>query len=419
MSKVSGLKESFKRNKVIVENFSYITLLQVFILLAPLITYPYLTRVLGMDLYGLVLTAQVLASYCIILVKFGFDSVSARYVSMYRDDKGKLSEVLSSILCARLSLWVVGMLVYTIVVLLVPAYREHPLLFVFSYGLTLNVLLFPQFYFQGIEQMKFITLINVFIQVVFVAATFLVIKAPSDYIYVPLLHAIGYLLGGLLSLFIIFRKHNLHFYVPSKDRVSLYVKDAFPLFSTDAIATIKDKFSYLLLGASVGMENVVTFDVGSKLTSLILQPLTIINTVVFPKMAKDQNNSQFKRVGLLIFVCICILFILANIFLHPIVHFLVGKEIDLAPIRLFLLSPIFLGISSYTGSCMIVARGYNKYMLLSILVTTLAYIFMTLSLFFTHRLNTVMSFVMITVLTYLVELLYRIFVSYRIVKNKV
>lgn len=406
-------------NKTLLENFSYISLLQVFILLAPFLTYPYLTRVLGTELYGLVLTAQMLASYATIIVRFGFDSVSSRHISINRDDKSKLSEIMSSILTMRGGLWVVSFIFYIAVVLLIPVYRENLLLFLFSYGLTLNVLLFPQFFFQGIEKMKFITIINVIIQAIFIVLTFIVIKEPSDYIFVPLLHAAGYLIGGIISLYIIFHRYGIELRMPKKSEAEYYFKDTLPLFTTDAVCTIKDKLNYLLLGLSVGMSEVVIYDVGSKLTSLAIQPLTIINTVLFPKMAKDRNDNHFKKIGMMVTVAIIAMVIVINLFLEPIVYILIGKPVPLLPVRILLLSPIFLGMSSYISSSLIVARGYNKYMFYSILVTTATYVILLLVLFVLGQLNTVMSFIALTVVSYFVELLYRVFIANKILTKQI
>lgn len=412
--KVNKAKELAKTHKTLIENFSYISILQVFILLTPLITYPYLTRVLGTELYGLVITAQILASYATIVVKFGFDSVSARHISMWREDKAKLSEIMASILSMRFLLWIVSLVIYIGIVFAIPIYREHLLLFLYSFGLTLNVLLFPQFFFQGIERMKFITYINLGIQSIFILLIFIAIKSPSDYLLVPLLHSIGYLTGGIASLIIIYKSYSLTFKLPTVAQAEYYLKDAFPLFATDAVCTIKDKLGYLLLGVYVSMSDVVIYDVGSKLTSLAVQPLMIINTVIFPKMAKSHNNNYYRKFGILIFSAIVAIVILINIFLHPIVHLLLGKDVPLTPIRLFLLSPIFLGIGSYIGSSLIVARGYNKYMFYSILVTTSAYILTLAIVFLTGHANKVMSFIVMTVIAYLVEMLYRLWVSRKI-----
>ncbi len=414
---LDSLKKKAQGNHTLLANFSYISILQVFILITPLITYPYLTRVLGTELYGLVITAQILSGYAAIVVKFGFDSVSARHVSIWREDNTKLSEIISSVLVLRMMLWIISFALYLAIVIVVPIYRQNFLLFLYSFGLTLNVLLFPQFFFQGIERMKIITLINIGIQTVFIVLTFLVIKAPEDYLLVPILHAIGYFIGGLVSVIIIFNFYKLSFVMPSRKQAMFYLKDAFPLFATDAVCTIKDKLNYLLLGIFVNMGEVVVYDIGSKLTSLAVQPLTIISTVIFPRMAKNHNNSLFKKFGLLIFIAIVCIVVFLNIFLHPIAFLLIGKEIQLLPIRLFLLSPLFLGLSSYIGSCLIVARGYNKYMFYSIIVTTVVYIMSLAILFFTKQMNTVMSFIALTIISYLVEMIYRMHIAYKILKK--
>lgn len=414
---IDEIKSRAKNNKTLLANFSYITVLQVFVLLTPLITYPYLTRVLGTELYGLVITAQILSGYATIIVKFGFDSVSARHVSIWRGDASKLSEIVSSILYLRLILWIASFIIYIIIVIAVPIYRQHFLLFLFSFGLTLNVLLFPQFFFQGIERMKVITFVNVGIQTVFIVLTFIVIKQPEDYLLVPILHTIGYLLGGVAAIYIIFKRYKLSFLIPTREQATYYLKDAFPLFATDAVCTIKDKLNYLLLGVFVNMSEVVVYDVGSKLTSLAVQPLTIISTVIFPRMAQNHSNSLFEKFGYVVFLTIVCIVIVLNLFLHPIVFLLIGKEIPLLPIRLFLLSPLFLGVGSYIGSCLIVARGYNKYMFYSIVITTSVYLILLIILFITNHMNTVMSFIALTIISYLVEMIYRLFVAYKIINK--
>lgn len=406
------------RNKVIFENFSYVALFQVLNLLFPLITFPYLTRVLGQELYGLVITAQILSSYCSIIVSFGFLSVSARHISLNRDNKDKLSEIISSILCVQFVLWILSFVGYIGVVNMISIYKSHFLLFFFSFFLTLPNILFPQYYFQGIEKMKYITLIQLIFQLVFVGLIFLVIKRASDYVYVPLLYSVGYLLGGIAAFYVIFVKHKIVFRIPSFRVMRFYIKDASSIFATDAICTIKDKLNYLLLGGMVSMGDVVTYDVGSKLTGLINKPIDIIRTVIFPKMARDKNDMQFKKIGLLILGILILLVVVVNIFLPYIVYFLVGKHIYLLPVRLYLLAPIFLGISVYIAQCLLIARGYNKYLLYSIIITTVVYLLLLCLYFFSGRLNTVTAFVSLTVLSFLVEVIYRLIVARRIFKGK-
>ena len=97
----------YKKYSSLFSNFSYMAVLQVFLMCSSLITYPYLVRVLGRELYGVVLTAQVLASYVTLVVGFGSDNVCAKFVSQYSTDSKKLSEIISSILVNKVHFMVI------------------------------------------------------------------------------------------------------------------------------------------------------------------------------------------------------------------------------------------------------------------------------------------------------------------------
>ena len=134
-------------SKKIVENLSYVSILEIFVLLAPLITYPYLVRVIGKELYGFVILAQVLTSYASIIIDFGSNKVCAKHVSINRDNKEKLSEIISSVLIVRFILWFICFFIYICIVILIQDYKELFILFLITYFLTLNYVLFPQFFF--------------------------------------------------------------------------------------------------------------------------------------------------------------------------------------------------------------------------------------------------------------------------------
>ena len=412
-----GLKryrQLVKRHSTIFENFTYITALQVFVMITPLITYPYLVRVLGKELYGWVITAQVVASYCSILIDFGFKSVSARHVSIFRHDKEKLSEIVSTILTLQGMLWLCSMAIYVVIVCLIPSYRQHLWLFLFAFGLTFNELLFPQYFFQGIEKMKYITILNIVIRLVFVGLIFLFVRTTDDYVFVPLLSAIGYFIGGCLALYVVFKREGVSFVRPSFANMKYYMKDASPIFFTDVICTIKDKLNYILLGACVGMGNVVVYDLGSKFTNVLLKPASIVNTVLFPKIAKERNVRLFKKAATLLVVGVTILVIVLNLFLPEVVRFFIAEDIDLLPIRLYTLAPILVGLSGYIASNLIIALGYNRYILYSIIVTTVLYLLLLGSFYGLGYLNSVTSFIVLTVLSYLGELIYRLVVAVKI-----
>lgn len=417
MNLITRLKETYSTHKLLIENFSFITLLEVFLLIAPLITYPYLVRVFGMDLYGVVITAQVLASYASKIIDFGSNSVCAKHVSINRDNTSKLSEIVCSVLFVRIILWALVFIIYTGVVLSVPSYREHCVLFLLSYGLTFNDVLFPQYFFQGMEKMKYTTIINIGVKTFFIALVFFVVRSPEDYFYVPLLYMVGYAGAGVVALYTIFSKMNISFCIPKWNQMKIYVIDSMPIFATDMICTIKDKFSYFILGPLAGMGSVVVYDLGLKINSLLTKPVQIISTVLFPRFAKNRDVTKLKKVIVLVAIVAIVLVLVTNLFLPLIVKFFIDQEIDLIPLRVFTLAPIFLSISSLISSNLFVAFGYNRYVFYSILITTSTYILSLGYVIYNHSASNVYSFILIALLSYFVEFIYRLYKAETISKK--
>jgi len=414
-------KIKLKQYKLLIENFSYLSTLQFFLLLYPLITYPYLVRVLGRELYGITLTAQMLASYASLFIDFGSNFVCAKHVSINRDNKEKLSEILSNVLFVRFLIFIAFFIIYIGIVLIVPTYRENIWIFILTYGFTTNELLFPQFFFQGIERMKLISVISIFTKLIMIALIFVVVKDAGDVLMVPVVYSIGYIIGGILSLYLIVFHMGIKFIMPNKQTALLYVKDSASIFATDFVCTIKDKLNYFLVGSFVGMADVVIYDLGLKLHTIAAKPYMLICTVMFPRLAKNRSLKQLKLVMLVSFTCTLLFVVITNIFLKEIVCFFLHDECELLPLRLFLIGPLLLSISYVISNNLFVAFGYNKYMFTSIVVTTIIYL-ISLTVYYTiGELNSVMSFICIALISYTAELVYRIFKAkkiFMIEKNK-
>lgn len=101
---ISQVKQKIKNNKRIIENFSYLSLLKLFNMLLPLVTYPYLLRVLGLGVYGEIIVAQVVATYIGVFIDFGFKILATKNISLYRDEKEKISTIISAVLQIKIIL---------------------------------------------------------------------------------------------------------------------------------------------------------------------------------------------------------------------------------------------------------------------------------------------------------------------------
>lgn len=412
--KLSDLKNIIP-NKVI-ENFIYVTLLQVFLLCAPLITYPYLVGILGKELYGTIITAQVFVSYFTILIDFGSNSVAARYIALSKNNKDKTSEILSCIMSARFYLWILSAILFLVISYIVSSFRHYYLLYVLMFGTTLNDLLFPQFFYQGIEQMKHITQINLIIKILFILLIFVFVKESSDYLLVPIFYSIGYCCGGIVSLLLITRKYHVHIHLKKVNEFIYYIKDCSPILAKELISTIKDKLNVFFIGSYIGMSDVVIYDLGYKFIVILAKPITIIGTVLLPRFSVN-SNYKYQNYTLIISIIIvvsCVIF--SNIFLDQIVYFFIHEHIVLLPLRLFLLAPVFLSVSSCIGYIHLLANGLNKHILRSIAIASFTYCIGILYVIITNQAGILMNFILISLLSYSVEMVYRIVVFNKRIK---
>ena len=165
------------------------------------------------------------------------------------------------------------------------------------------------------------------------------------------------------------------------------------------------------------MSELVIYDLGAKFTSILVKPVTILSKVIFPKIAKERNILLSQNTALRSFILMVIVILSFNLFLPFIVKLFIPETINLMPLRIFSLAPLFLSVSSFIATNSIIAFGFNKYIFYSIIVTTIVY-FTCLGIFyFSNSLNTVTAFVIIAVVSYLAELIYRVVIAKKITKK--
>jgi PST family polysaccharide transporter len=406
--KISSL---LNENKKLVENFTYLGLIQVFNLLLPLLTYPYLIHVLQIEIFGSIVFAQNLISYFTIVINYGFNISGAKEVSIYRNDNSKISEIVSSIIIIKFIFWILALILLISSLLVLNLRREDFLLYIFSFSICFQELLFPQWYFQGVEKMKFTTIINLIIRVIFLVMIFLFVKDKSDYLLVPLFSGVGALIGGLISLYIIFFREKVSFKFQNINILIIYLKSSFALFASDIVISFKDKLNVFFIGLFLGMKDVAIYDLGMKIVGLILQLVNIVNNAIYPKVAVKKDMNFVKKITKYTFYVVCLVVFILQIFIKKIFH-LFNQDLSEAiiPIRILLLSPIIFSISFPMAHNCLIVFGKYKLLLIGMMITSILYLVLIYIGYLFQVLDSVISFAIITVLVYFIELVYRYFI---------
>lgn len=360
MSKLR-IPQSFKNNYKFIENFSYLSLLQIFNLLVPLITYPYLIRVVGPEMYGTVVFAQSIIGYFSLVIEFGFNISGTKSISENVHDTRKISEVVSSILLLKLMLWIICLGVLALCLWMLPVMREHKILYLFAFTFTFNEFLFPQFFFQGIEKLKYVTFINVFTRSIFLVLVFFVIKDQSDYFKIPLLNGLGAFIGGMIALYIVFVKEKIRFVLPSIQIMKTYFIESFTIFSTKLSYNLRDKTVIVLVGILFTKTVVAYYDLAMKLVGLFTSLYQTVPVAVLPRLIKNRNHS-FSKLVFRATIFVGVLYsLLIFIFSKQIVLFLGGEE--LAPaipyVILLTISATFFAVNTLLNYYLIINSDKN------------------------------------------------------------
>lgn len=395
-----SIKEKVKNYNLLIVNFGYLSIFQFINLIIPLITYPYLIRVLGKETYGLVVFAQAIITYLVILVNFGFNLSATKEVSIHRNDPKKLNEIVSSIFIVKGLLVVIAFLILSILVFSIPLINTNKLLFFLSMYACIYDLIFPIWYFQGVEKMKYITLINITSRLIFLVFIFVLIKTNKDYLLVPIIYGIGALIAGLFSLYILYFKENIRFTIQKIEILMKYTRDSFSYFISNISIQVYVNANKVIVGSFLGLGEVAIYDLAEKLVSVMKIPLSLISQTIFPKVSKDLDKAFVWKMFKYILMLNLIIFIGALLTAPFIVNILGGDELMTAVevLRLLAITVPIIGISHFLGIQLLIPFGFNKAFAKIIVLSGIVFLILFTFLFITKTLN-IYSITMMTVLT--------------------
>lgn len=335
---VKKIHNIYNNNKVLLENFSFLSILQVSNLLVFIITIPFLIRTLGNEVYGVVVFAQTITTYFSLLTNFGFNSTGTRDISLANGDIGKLSFVVTKIYITKLILFFIALILQVILIFSVPLIRNHYLVFMFSMLYCLGDTLFPLWYFQGIEKMKYISIINILTRILAVFLLLLIIKIPTDAHLVPLILGSGTVVGASVGLFVLFYMQKVRLVLIPLAQILKTVKENLYIFFSNLSSHIYVNSNKILIGIVLGMQEVAIYDVAERLIHLLRVPISIIGQTLFPRISRTRDLLLLKNVFAFVFAGYSLITLFIMLFAGDIFELFVGERIDLGVLLLKLLS---------------------------------------------------------------------------------
>lgn len=360
ISKLRGLSDNKKR---LVSNFFSLSVLQGANYLLPLITLPYLVRVLGVEKFGLVAFAQAFIQFFVILTDYGFNLSATREISIHRENKQKVSEIFCSVILIKFALMILSFVVLSLIVFGFGKFRSDWKIYFLTFGMVIGQVLFPIWLFQGMERMKYIAFLNIAAKLLFTILIFVVVKKTSDYIYVPLINSCGFILAGVLGQWLAFKNFGIKLHLPTINYLWSHLKDSTQFFLSRASVSIYTSSNAFFLGLFTNNAVVGYYSAAEKLYMAfqgIYQPLT---STIYPYMAKYKNISLYKKIFKSSLVLNSVSCILLFVFSKQLVALLFGNDFQdsVVILRIFSAALLLVVPAVLLGYPFLAALGFAGY----------------------------------------------------------
>jgi len=285
----------YMNKNLLLSNFSYMFAIEIANYILPFIAIPYIVRTVGVTNFGLVTFSYVVIAYFNLIVDYGFKMIIIKDISKFRNSNKKLSFLFWKMYISQFLLLIISIILF-LILLQIPQFKENTSIFVFAFGMVIGNILFPIWFFQGIEKMKYIAIFDFIARLFYLFAIFTFIKTQEDYIYIPLLNSLAFIITGLLSLIYIFYKFKLQFIFPKKRQIIIFFKDGWHLFLSSLAVNLYSNFNQLLLGFFAGYTSVGIYSLADKIFGAVLKVIGVVNVVLYPALAKISSNRELLKV---------------------------------------------------------------------------------------------------------------------------
>lgn len=375
-------------NNKIVKNAAALYIMNIAKMILPLITLPYLTRVLSKDCYGIVSYVKATMQYMQLIIDFGFILSGTKDIVKARDNKELLSTEIGNIFGAKVLLGIISGFILLVLTIFIPILRENFLFTLLSFlAVFLTCFLFD-YLFRGLEEMQVITIRFVVMKLISTALTFVFVSSDKDLLFIPILDIIGTIVAIGLVLFDL-KKRRLSMKITSFTAVIAKIKESAIYFASDIATTAFGALNTLLIGIYITEAEVADWSLCMQLVVAVQSMYSPLANSIYPEMVKSRNFGIVKKT-LKIFLPIIAAGCIFTLFIAKYALLIVGGEQYIgATLLLRCLVPVmFFGfLSMLFGWPTLGSIGKTKETTKTTVVTAVVQIVGLVILLFTNQFN--------------------------------
>ena len=346
-------------------------------LLFPLITFPYASRILMADGIGQVQFFQSIIDYVSLCTALGIPLYAVREIARIRDNKELRSRTTIEILLLHAILTLVGYIVVFILAKTVAKIEiDASLFFLLSTTLFFNTIGVAWFY-QAIEDFKYITLRSLFVRILSLVALFIFVKTKQDLFYYAGILVIGTVGNNIFNFFRLRKYIKLSKGEFKRLNLLRHLIPALKIFILNLVISIYVNLDSVMLGFLKNEESVGYYAAATRLTKAILGIVSSLGAVLLPRFSNMITNGQKEEFQLLankaasFTIALSLPMSVGLIFMAaPIIHIFCGNGFEPTILTLKLVAPIvlFIGLSGIIGMQILYPQGREKYVIISTMV---------------------------------------------------
>lgn len=341
----------------------------------PLITFPYISRVLLPAGTGKVSFAAAIVNYFLLIAQMGIPIYGIRACAKVRDDEEELNKNVQEILLISIIMCIIAYILFAISLLLIPRFQEERKLLIVTSVSILLTTMGAEWFFKALEMYSYITWRSILFKIIALAAMFLFVHKQEDYVIYGAISILASSASNILNFIYLhklvnFRKHY-------KLDLKKHMKPILVFFAMSCATTVYLHLDTIMLGFIKTDADVGYYNAAVKIKNMLLSIVTSLGTVLLPRVTayleKKENekfrNLSIKAIRFVLFVSIPML-VYFIMFSRPAVLLLSGSEYErsILPMQLMMPTLIFIGLTNIMGIQILVPMGKESKVLASVIL---------------------------------------------------
>ncbi|MGF9856558.1 flippase [Priestia endophytica] len=281
--------------KRLLKNIISLIILQGSNYIFPLITFPYLVRILDAGNYGILVFCVALMQFLNIFVDYGFNMSATREIAINKTSPNKVNAIYNIVMTIKTLLTITTGILYLVIIIFVPNSDGHLIAFLISFLIIVGNTLFPIWLYQGLEKMKYITILNIISKVIVTVLIFTLIKEKEDINLAVFFQTLYYVLPGLISVFVVKNKFNITFrFVFDFQIIREELKKGVHFFTTNLWINFYSQGPLIILGFISGNVATGNYGIGQKIMGAFYGLAQPIIQAIYPFICDLYENNRKK-----------------------------------------------------------------------------------------------------------------------------